>query len=178
MVAQDAEPRLVGQAGPLIDAFEDLIELVLRRVRDLIHRTPTCLLNSAPIKVVTYVEDILWVDECSAGFKGIGYQKLRLIIYACHIATLWGTWSLAAGVKAFHELLMIAELHLGGPLKPLTNISKYRVLLTPIRENIIYPKGLPRHSVHLIPAAPGEDARTGPASPIVSNDGLPALRWV
>ena len=52
MVAQDAEPGLVCEAGPLINAFEDLIELVLRRVRDLIHRTPTCLLDAAPVKVV------------------------------------------------------------------------------------------------------------------------------
>ena len=111
MVAQNTEPRLVGEAGPLIDTFEDLVKLVLRRVRDLIHRTPTRLLNTAPVEVVTYVEDILWVDERSAGFKGIGYQKLGLIVYACHIAALWGTWSLAASIKALHELLMIAVLH-------------------------------------------------------------------
>mmetsp|Transcript_15897 Transcript_15897/g.37541 ORF Transcript_15897/g.37541 Transcript_15897/m.37541 type:complete len:231 (-) Transcript_15897:378-1070(-) len=144
MVAQNTEPGLVGEARSLIHTFEDLIELVLRRVRDLIHRTPTCLLDAAPVKVVPNVEDVLWVDESSAGFKGIGHQKLRLIIYACHIATLWGARSLAAGVEAFHELLVVAELH----------------------------------CVHLVPAAPGEDAGSRPASPLVSHNGLPALWWV
>ena len=52
MVAQNTKPGLVGKARPLIHTFENLIELVLRRVRDLIHRTPTCLLDAAPVKVV------------------------------------------------------------------------------------------------------------------------------
>ena len=34
------------------------------------------------------------------------------------------------------------------------------------------------HGVLLVPATPGKDAGPWPASPIVSNDGLPALWWV
>ena len=34
------------------------------------------------------------------------------------------------------------------------------------------------HSVLLVPPTPGKDAWPWPASPIVSNDGLPALWWV
>ena len=144
MVAQNTEPGLVGEASPLIYTFEDLIELVLRRVRDLIHRTPTSLLDTAPVEVIPNVEDILWVNERSPGFKGVGHQQLWLVVYACHVATLWCAWRLSAGVKALHKLLMVAELH--------------RVLL--------------------IPATPRKDAGPGPAPPIVSDDGLPALRWV
>ena len=58
VVAQNTEPRLVAETRALVDAFENLIELVLRWVGDLVHGKPTSLLDASPVEVVPHIQDV------------------------------------------------------------------------------------------------------------------------
>mmetsp|Transcript_109421 Transcript_109421/g.153107 ORF Transcript_109421/g.153107 Transcript_109421/m.153107 type:complete len:223 (-) Transcript_109421:361-1029(-) len=58
MIAQDTKPGLATETGTLVNTLKDLIKLMLRRVRDLVHGLPTGLLNPAPVEIITNVEDI------------------------------------------------------------------------------------------------------------------------
>mmetsp|Transcript_37594 Transcript_37594/g.86801 ORF Transcript_37594/g.86801 Transcript_37594/m.86801 type:complete len:300 (-) Transcript_37594:327-1226(-) len=111
VVAQHAEPRLVAEAGTLIDAFEDLIELMLCRISNLVHGRPAGLLNAPPVEVVAHVQDVLRIFERCAGFEGVGHQHLRLIVHPGHIATRRITRRLATRVEAFHQLRVATKLH-------------------------------------------------------------------
>ena len=58
MVPQNAEPGLVAEPRALVDAFEDLVELVLGGVGDLVHGEATGLLDASPVEVVSHVQDV------------------------------------------------------------------------------------------------------------------------
>mmetsp|Transcript_43616 Transcript_43616/g.60589 ORF Transcript_43616/g.60589 Transcript_43616/m.60589 type:complete len:203 (-) Transcript_43616:535-1143(-) len=66
MVSKNAEPRLLAESWPLVNALEDLVELMLRGIGNLIHGSSASLLDAAPVKIISNIEDILRIHErCS-----------------------------------------------------------------------------------------------------------------
>ena len=108
VVSQDAQPRLAIQARPVVDALENLVELVVCHVSQLGHWRATGLLDATPVEVVADVQDELWVHFGRTGLERAGHQCLRLIVDALHETTS-GIAHTPHRLVAFDKLLVIAE---------------------------------------------------------------------
>ena len=102
MVAQNTQPGLAIQAGSIVDALKDLVELVVGHVRDLIHGCAAGLLNATPIEVVTHIQNELWISFCSSLLERACHQLLGLVVEALDKAT-------ARVAHASHSLVALNE---------------------------------------------------------------------
>mmetsp|Transcript_58824 Transcript_58824/g.154938 ORF Transcript_58824/g.154938 Transcript_58824/m.154938 type:complete len:351 (-) Transcript_58824:172-1224(-) len=108
VVAEHAQPLLAAEAGPLVHALEDLVELVLGRGRDLAHVGAARLLDAAPIEVVPDVQDVLGVLQGGAGLESICNELLRPRVDVGHEAATGGALR-PPSVEALHELIVGAQ---------------------------------------------------------------------
>mmetsp|Transcript_58825 Transcript_58825/g.154942 ORF Transcript_58825/g.154942 Transcript_58825/m.154942 type:complete len:333 (-) Transcript_58825:79-1077(-) len=106
VVAEDAEPRHVVEAGPAVDALVDLVELVLGLVGHRAHGVAAVLLDASPVEVVTDVQDVLGVEKRRVLLELLRDEKLRLRVNAVHKTTAGHT---ILEVVAVDELLVAAE---------------------------------------------------------------------
>lgn len=101
--------RLAVQTFPIVDAFEDLIELMVCCVGELSHWSATGFLNATPVEVVPNIQNEGWILFGCMHLHRRGDQCLGLIVNSLHKTTSWVATN-SHGLVAHHKLLVITQL--------------------------------------------------------------------
>mmetsp|Transcript_68805 Transcript_68805/g.143696 ORF Transcript_68805/g.143696 Transcript_68805/m.143696 type:complete len:253 (-) Transcript_68805:942-1700(-) len=107
VVAQNTQPWLARQTGSLVDILVDLVELMVSSPGNLTHRSSASLLDTAPVEVITDIEEETRILLCCTFFHRTGDKLLRLRVDTLDEATAGrAALALAHGVEASNELLV------------------------------------------------------------------------
>mmetsp|Transcript_149069 Transcript_149069/g.211828 ORF Transcript_149069/g.211828 Transcript_149069/m.211828 type:complete len:409 (-) Transcript_149069:601-1827(-) len=160
VVAQAADPWNAVDSRTIVNALEDLVELVRRGVRELVHRVSASLLDTSPVEVVAHIQNGHWVVLLCSLLECLRNQLLRRRVNVLVKATARRTAPRPPGLVAVEELLMIAhhEVVLLVPASPGEGRGAWlwQSIPPPGHQRVTALYRL-QHGVHATPVADGED---------------------